>query len=125
MACRLAPRSHIFRHTRACALTIALVSNPKDASRFRWLTPSRRDRVARTVLADVQKFSPAYNPAPGFFTQTHTKYPKTAGVFTKISPALTDEPMRALNLQVDVQGEEPADVAFEWMKKQGFITDAR
>ena len=30
--------------------------------------------------------------------------------------------MRKLNYRVDVGGEEPADVAFDWMKSQGFIT---
>jgi osmoprotectant transport system substrate-binding protein len=37
---------------------------------------------------------------------------------------LTDETMRTLNGKVDVNGEEPADVAFDWMKDQGLVTDA-
>jgi osmoprotectant transport system substrate-binding protein len=32
--------------------------------------------------------------------------------------------MRTLNLKVDVDGQEPADVAFDWMKEQGFLTGA-
>ena len=88
-------------------------------------TDGRIDALGLTVLADDKKFFPAYNAAPIFFTRTLTKYPQLAGIFAKISPALTDKTLRALNLKVDVQGEEPADVAFEWMKKQGFITEAR
>ena len=28
-----------------------------------------------------------------------------------------------LNAQIDVEGREPADVAYEWLKKEGFVTD--
>jgi osmoprotectant transport system substrate-binding protein len=28
-----------------------------------------------------------------------------------------------MNRQVDVDGDEPADVAYEWMIEEGFITD--
>ena len=31
--------------------------------------------------------------------------------------------MRQLNLRVDVEGEEPADVAFDWMVSEGLVTD--
>ena len=45
-----------------------------------------------------------------------------ADVFAKIAPLLTDKELRAMNLEVDVNGREPADVAFDWMVKQGFIS---
>jgi osmoprotectant transport system substrate-binding protein len=28
-----------------------------------------------------------------------------------------------LNAQIDVDGREPADVAYEWLKKEGFVAD--
>ena len=28
-----------------------------------------------------------------------------------------------LNAQIDVEGREPADVAYDWLKKEGFVTD--
>jgi len=28
-----------------------------------------------------------------------------------------------LNAQIDVNGDEPADVAYNWLKKEGFVTD--
>jgi glycine betaine/choline ABC-type transport system substrate-binding protein len=78
-----------------------------------------------SVLKDDKKFFPAYNAAPVFLTQTLEKYPQLEGIFAQISPALTDDVMRSLNLKVDVQGEEPVDVAFAWMRDQGFIRDAK
>lgn len=88
-------------------------------------TDGRIDALGLTVLKDDKKFFPAYNAAPVFFSKTLTRFPRFGDIFDQISPKLTDETMRALNLKVDVDGEEPADVAFDWMKEQGFITDAK
>lgn len=40
----------------------------------------------------------------------------------QIAPLLTDEVLLDLNYQVDVEGREPADVAYEWMLNEGLIT---
>jgi len=88
-------------------------------------TDGRIDALGLTVLQDDKKFFPAYNAAPVFYSETLTKYPELATIFEQVAPKLDDETMRALNLKVDVDGEEPADVAFEWMKDQGFITEAK
>ncbi|BDZ49522.1 glycine/betaine ABC transporter substrate-binding protein [Frondihabitans sucicola] len=87
-----------------------------------YTTDGRINALGLTVLKDDKAFFPAYNVAPVFQTATLAKYPQLKGVFDKISPKLTDTQLRALNLRVDVKGEEPADVAFDWMKKEGFIT---
>lgn len=87
-------------------------------------TDGRIDALDLTVLEDDRKFFPAYNVAPVFLTETLEKYPQLQDVFAQISPLLTDESMRALNYKVDVSGEEPADVAFDWMVAEGLITPA-
>lgn len=38
-----------------------------------------------------------------------------------MSKKLTNETMIELNAKVDVDGENPSDVAFDWLKKEGFI----
>ncbi len=88
-------------------------------------TDGRIDALGLTVLKDDQMFFPAYNVAPVYFTETLKEYPQLADVFAQIAPDLTDENLRGLNLLVDVEGQEPADVAFAWMKDKGFITDPR
>jgi osmoprotectant transport system substrate-binding protein len=85
-------------------------------------TDGRIDALDLTVLIDDLGFFPSYNVAPVFSTSTLQQYPQLATIFAAISPSLTDEALRALNRQVDVDGAEPTDVAFEWMVDQGFIS---
>ncbi len=87
-------------------------------------TDGRIDALDLVVLEDDRKFFPAYNGAPVFNTETLKEHPELAEVFATFTPLLTDEVMRQLNLKVDVNGEEPADVAYEWMVSEGLITDA-
>jgi osmoprotectant transport system substrate-binding protein len=42
-------------------------------------------------------------------------------VFARITPLLTDEVVLGLNGRVDVHGEDPADVACEWVKGEGLV----
>ncbi|TFD53493.1 glycine betaine ABC transporter substrate-binding protein [Cryobacterium sp. Hh7] len=86
-------------------------------------TDGRLDALDLTVLADDLAFFPAYNVAPIFFTETLEAHPGLEEIFAKISPRLTDEVLRGMNRQVDVDGAEPANVAYAWMIKEGFITD--
>ena len=86
-------------------------------------TDGRIDALDLTVLEDDRNFFPAYNAAPVFNTETLEQYPQLEEVFDKVSPLLTDETMRQLNLKVDVEGQEPVDVAHEWMISEGLITD--
>ncbi|WP_051427236.1 glycine betaine ABC transporter substrate-binding protein [Arthrobacter sp. H20] len=86
-------------------------------------TDGRIDALDLTILEDNLGFFPAYNAAPVFYTETLEEYPELEDVFGTIAPTLTDEALRTMNLQVDVEGEEPADVAFDFMVEQGFISE--
>ena len=86
-------------------------------------TDGRIDSLDLTVLEDDRQFFPAYNGAPVFHTETLKAYPQLEEVFAQISPLLTDEQLRRMNLAVDVEGGEPADVAFEWMVEQGLLSE--
>nr|WP_233551231.1 glycine betaine ABC transporter substrate-binding protein [Cryobacterium melibiosiphilum] len=86
-------------------------------------TDGRIDALDLTVLTDDLSFFPAYNVAPVFFSETIATYPELEEIFAQISPKLTDEVLRVMNREVDVDGEEPADVAYAWMLDEGFITD--
>ena len=86
-------------------------------------TDGRLDALDLTVLVDDLTFFPAYNVAPVFFTESIDATPGLEGIFAEISPRLTDEVLRGMNRQVDVDGKEPADVAYAWMLDEGFITD--
>lgn len=85
-------------------------------------TDGRIKSLGLTVLEDDKGFFPAYNVAPVLDSKTLKEYPQLADVYDQISPKLTDAVLQELNRQVDVEGREPADVAFDWMVKEGFIT---
>lgn len=85
-------------------------------------TDGRIKSLDLTVLKDDKNFFPAYNVAPVLTTSTLREYPKLKAIYNSISPKLTSSQMRKLNYRVDVGGEEPANVAFDWMQSEGFIT---
>ncbi len=85
-------------------------------------TDGRIKSLGLTVLEDDKGFFPAYNVAPVIDSKTLEEYPQLEGIYDQISPKLTDAVLQELNRQVDVEGREPADVAFDWMVEEGFIT---
>ncbi|WAP52264.1 glycine betaine ABC transporter substrate-binding protein [Arthrobacter sp. ATA002] len=87
-------------------------------------TDGRIDSLDLTVLEDDWGFFPAYNGAPVFNTATLKEYPELEDRFAQVTPLLSDEVLRQLNLRVDVLGEDPADVAYNWMLDEGLITAA-
>ncbi|EMQ98743.1 glycine betaine ABC transporter substrate-binding protein [Paeniglutamicibacter gangotriensis] len=86
-------------------------------------TDGRIKALDLTVLEDDKGYFPAYNVAPVFFGEFAEQYPGIEEIFAQISPLLTDEALQGMNLEVDVNGREPADVAFDWMVSEGFISE--
>jgi osmoprotectant transport system substrate-binding protein len=87
-------------------------------------TDGRIPALDLTVLEDDRQFFPAYNAAPVFSTELLREFPELEVVLEPISEALTDDVMQELNRQVDVEGRDPADVAYEWMVSEGFLVEA-
>lgn len=85
-------------------------------------TDGRIESLDLTILEDDKGYFPAYNVAPILSTAVLKEHPGLEDVFAQVSPTITDEALRALNLRVDEGGELPADVAFEFMIEQGFVT---
>jgi osmoprotectant transport system substrate-binding protein len=53
--------------------------------------------------------------------ETLKKYPALAEVMAPVSAKLTNETVTELNSKVDVEGQDPQDVAKEWLKSQGLV----
>ncbi|MEI4271741.1 glycine betaine ABC transporter substrate-binding protein [Klenkia sp. LSe6-5] len=85
-------------------------------------TDGRIESLDLTVLEDDRQFFPAYNVAPVIYTQTLEAHPEVADVFAEITPLITDDVMIELNRRVDVDGEEPVDVALDWMRSEGLVS---
>jgi osmoprotectant transport system substrate-binding protein len=75
------------------------------------------------VLEDDRNFFPKYNVTLVLNQDTARKYPQIATLIEPVSKKLTNEVLLRLNAEIDVSGREPADVAWEWLKKEGFVTD--
>ncbi len=73
-----------------------------------------------TVLKDDKSFFPPYNIAATMKTAVYEKNAKAYDdVFDPISEKLTDGKLTELNAKVDVDGDQPADVAKEFLKEIG------
>lgn len=86
-------------------------------------TDGRIPALDLTVLEDDRQFFPAYNVSPVFSTELVEEFPALEQVVEPVTAALTDEVMQELNRQVDVEGRDPADVAYEWMLDEGFVVE--
>jgi osmoprotectant transport system substrate-binding protein len=85
-------------------------------------TDGRLESLDLAVLEDDRAYFPAYNVSPVVLTETLEEHPEIADVFAEISPRLTDDVMIELNRRVDVEGEDPADVALDWLVSEGLVT---
>ncbi len=75
------------------------------------------------VLEDDREFFPKYNVSFVLTEETAKEHPQIEDLMAPVSEKLTNDVLLKLNAQIDVDGREPADVAFEWLKQEGFVTD--
>ncbi len=87
-------------------------------------TDGRIPALDLTVLEDDRGYFPSYNVAAVASTATLEEHPELADVFAQITPLLTDEVLQELNARVDVDGEDPADVALDWLVSEGLVARA-
>jgi len=73
------------------------------------------------VLEDPKSIWPFYQPAPVVRTEVLEKNPKIREVLNEVSASLDVETMRRLNGRVDLQKEDPEDVAREYLEREGLI----
>ena len=72
-------------------------------------------------LVDDQEFHPVYNCAPVVRQGALDAHPEIPDILNPIAAALDEETMSSLNMQVDIEGQTPSEVAEEWLLEQGFI----
>ncbi|MGI8657917.1 MAG: glycine betaine ABC transporter substrate-binding protein [Candidatus Limnocylindria bacterium] len=74
-----------------------------------------------TVLEDDENFFPSYLPSLNVRQEVLDANPGIADLFAPVSAALDNDTMTALNAQVDVDGEQPADVAAAFLEENGLL----
>lgn len=85
-------------------------------------TDGRIKALNLKVLTDDKQFFPHYNSAITMREEISKQYPSIAKVMAPVMAKLTSEEITEMNRQVDVAGVEPADVARNWLVKNGFVT---
>ncbi|MFB6670800.1 glycine betaine ABC transporter substrate-binding protein [Streptomyces sp. NPDC056390] len=86
-------------------------------------TDGRIRAMKLRVMADDKHFFPNYNAAPEMNTKSLEKYPAMAKVIEPITKKLNNTVAQELNAKVDVDGQDPHDVAKDWLVKEGFVTE--
>lgn len=84
-------------------------------------TDGRITALDLTVMKDDQKFFPVYQGAFTLKQTTLDKFPGIAKVMALMSDKLTTEQMQKLNALADVDGDDPENIANDWLKEQGLI----
>jgi osmoprotectant transport system substrate-binding protein len=75
------------------------------------------------VMKDQKQIWPFYYPAPVVRSDVLEKYPKVEEILNEVSASLDVETMRELNGKVDLDQEDPEDVAAEHLEEAGIVTN--
>jgi len=84
-------------------------------------TDGRIQALDLVVLEDDKKFFPVYQGAVTLKQETLEANPEIAEILAPLAEKLTTEVMQGLNAQVDVDGEDPEDVATTWLEDEGLL----
>jgi osmoprotectant transport system substrate-binding protein len=86
-------------------------------------TDGRIKSMNLVVMEDDRKFFPNYNAAPMVHTKTLKKHPEIAEILAPITKKLDNSVAQDLNAKVDVEGEDPHQVALDWLVEEGFVKE--
>ena len=73
------------------------------------------------VLEDDQHLFPPYQGAPLLRKETVQQYPEISTALNKLAGKITDDQMREMNYQVNVNGKSAKEVAKQFLQKEGLI----
>ena len=74
-----------------------------------------------TVMKDTDHVFPPYYAVPCVKTTTLQKYPELKKAINALAPHLTEKRMRQMNYEVDVKGRDPAEVARDFLNREGLL----
>lgn len=84
-------------------------------------TDSELQQYALKVLEDDKNLFPPYQGAPLLRKETVEKYPEIVRVLNKLGGKISDDQMRKMNYQVNVEGQSPNEVAINYLKEAEII----
>ncbi|MFD4351084.1 glycine betaine ABC transporter substrate-binding protein [Nocardia sp. NPDC058518] len=86
-----------------------------------YTTDGRVKNLNLLVLDDDKKFFLPYSGTAVVRAAVLDANPALRDLLDTISERLTDDLMRELNGRIDIDGEDPADVAYDWLKSENLI----
>ncbi|MFE9025816.1 glycine betaine ABC transporter substrate-binding protein [Streptomyces iakyrus] len=86
-------------------------------------TDGRIRSMNLAVMDDDRKFFPNYNAAPMINAKSLKEWPAIAEVLNPVTARLDNSVAQTLNAKVDVDGEDPHQVALDWMVEEGFVRE--
>lgn len=84
-------------------------------------TDSELQEYEMFVLEDDKELFPPYQGAPLLRQETLTKHPELEEILNKLAGIVTDDEMRDLNYKVNAEGENPADVARQFLQNAALL----
>ncbi|WP_332651512.1 osmoprotectant update ABC transporter permease/substrate-binding subunit OpuFB [Lysinibacillus sp. 54212] len=84
-------------------------------------TDSEIRQYGLKVLTDDRQLFPPYQGAPLVRAETLEKYPELEQALNKLAGKITDDEMREMNYQVNVEGKNIEKVAREFLEKAGLL----
>lgn len=79
------------------------------------------DKFQLVVLEDDKEFFPPYDAVPIIREDTLKEFPELKDVLGKLDGRLTEEKMRKLNYEVDINKRDVKTVAIEFLKSEGLV----
>jgi osmoprotectant transport system substrate-binding protein len=86
-------------------------------------TDGRIRSMNLVVMDDDKKFFPNYNVAPMINAKSMKEWPAIAQVLNPVTAKLNNSVAQTLNAKVDVDGEDPHQVALDWLVEEGFVKE--
>uniref|UniRef100_UPI00036A73D5 glycine betaine ABC transporter substrate-binding protein n=1 Tax=Nocardiopsis salina TaxID=245836 RepID=UPI00036A73D5 len=74
------------------------------------------------LLEDDERYFPRYNASAVVHGEALAEHPRIPELMDPLTERLDDDTMTGLNARVDVEGEEPADVAWDFLVEEGFVS---
>jgi osmoprotectant transport system substrate-binding protein len=100
----------------------ALRAGDVDAAKG-FATDGKIKELALINLVDDRGFFPVYYPAPVIREEILEQYPEVAAVMAKVARRLDTDTMLYLNYLVDIEMDEPAAVARDWLLGEELIAE--
>lgn len=73
------------------------------------------------VLKDDKQLFPPYQGAPLLREETAERYPEIVKALNKLAGRITDDEMREMNYQVNVEGKNPYEVARSYLEEENLL----